>query len=483
MTSGRVSFIGAGPGSADLITVRGARRIAEADVVVWTSSSISPDCVREHANELAQLVDSARVPEDAVLEVYRRATAERLRVARLLPGDPTLWSGVQAHYDVCRRFGLEVELVPGVSTVSAAASAVGRELTPDGAHSVVLARADGGKTPLPQGEELRRFVTTGATIAMYVAGARAGELVEQLLAGGYTESTPVVVGHKPSWPDEQLLRTSLGELAATVKQNRLWSNTLFLVGDALATPAGRNRSGARTTGHSYRRTPTEPGAAQQSPRRPRGEAAQEQADPEPAPFEPRTSEAERGAEAAAAWWAVRDWQETARIAGRGGGRGAPGRPRKAADAESDGGSDPAAEVLPEPRPVAEAELVPGKPVAGSPKPGRKRVDGAAAKSIGDAEGGGSATSDGRVDADVPGNTAETREPTAGSPKGSEHGAAEKRVTANNKVSAKRTTTSSVSAKVDAPADQQTPVSASSERDGGRRRSSGRKGSQGKGRRS
>ncbi|APU13896.1 MULTISPECIES: cobalt-precorrin-4/precorrin-4 C(11)-methyltransferase [Actinoalloteichus] len=462
MTSGRVSFIGAGPGSADLITVRGARRIAEAEVVVWASGSISPDCVREHAGEQAQLVDSSRVSDEAVVEIYRRAAAERLRVVRLLPGDPALWSGVQAHHDVCRRFGLDVEIVPGVSTVSAAASAAGRELTPDGAHSVVLARADGGKTPLPQGEDLRQFVAGGATIAMYLAGARAGELVEQLVAGGFTATTPVIVGHKPSWPDEQLLRTSLGELAATVKQHRLWSNTLFLIGESLAESGPRGR-GANRSAHPYRRSAgATTGSAHRSAATARREARESSrggdagstAAGADVPFEPRTSEAERGAEATAAWWAVRDWQETARGASRAGGRGASGRTRRAAEDSSAGVESD--EPLPAAADTAESAAGDGEQTSTA---GQSRAEATTAIPA-QAEA---------VDP-VP---SESRTPAAG-----------------QKVSAKRTATQSVSAKVDTTnraktrsAGEAKGSDAGTDAGSGGRRAAGRKSSQGRGRRS
>jgi len=150
VTSGRVSFVGAGPGAADLITLRGAKRIAEADIVVWAASLVDPACVREHARPDAELIDSSRITHEDVLAVYRRAAADRLMVARVHSGDPSLWGAVQEQYDSCQRLGLEVEIVPGVSAFSAAAAIVGRELTvPEVAQSVILTRLEGGKTPMP----------------------------------------------------------------------------------------------------------------------------------------------------------------------------------------------------------------------------------------------------------------------------------------------------------------------------------------------
>jgi precorrin-4 C11-methyltransferase len=247
---GRVSFVGAGPGAADLITVRGARRIAEADIVVWAASLVDPECIREHARPDAELIDSSLITHEDVLEVYRRAMREHKRVARVHSGDPSLWGAVQEQYDACQRLGIEVEIVPGVSAFSAAAAVVGRELTiPEVSQSVILTRLEGGKTPMPDGEQIREFARHGTTMAIFLSAARSGQLVEELLAGGYTEDTPVVVAYKATWPDELILHTTIGELVEQVKQHKLWRHTLFLVGRALR--GGGTRSHLYNAGHFH----------------------------------------------------------------------------------------------------------------------------------------------------------------------------------------------------------------------------------------
>jgi precorrin-4/cobalt-precorrin-4 C11-methyltransferase len=229
--TGSVSFVGAGPGAADLITLRGVRRLAEADVVVWAPSLIDSECVREHTRPDAELVDSSRVGAEEIVELFRRAARDKLKVARLHAGDPVLWGSVRDQYEACRRIGVEVEIVPGVSQISAAASAVGRELT-DGDQSMILTKVDA--TALPDATQIREFAKHGATMGVFVAAARTGQLVEELTEGGYAEDTPVVVAYKTTWPDELLLNTTLGELEAVVKQRKLWRHTLFLVGKAMS---------------------------------------------------------------------------------------------------------------------------------------------------------------------------------------------------------------------------------------------------------
>lgn len=237
--TGRVAFVGAGPGAADLITLRGAKRIAEADVVVWAPSVVDPECVREHAREDAELIDFSRVSPEDVVEAYRRASASRLKVVRLHAGDPTLWGEVQDQYDTCQRLGLDVEIVPGVSQFSTAAAVIGRELpASDVAKSLILAGPESS-------EHISEFAAHGTTMAISLSAARTGQLVEKLREGGYPEDTPIVVAYKVSWPDETIVHTTLAEVEAAVKEHKIYRTTLFLVGKALKSP-GRARGFRKT---------------------------------------------------------------------------------------------------------------------------------------------------------------------------------------------------------------------------------------------
>jgi precorrin-4/cobalt-precorrin-4 C11-methyltransferase len=247
--SGRVSFVGAGPGAADLITVRGARAIESADVVVWAASLVHAD-VLAYARPDAQIVDSSLVPLEAVVDIYRRAAGEGLHVVRLHSGDPGLWGALQEQVDACAELGLAVEIVPGVSAFSAVAAAAGRELTvPEVAQSVVLTRLSGGKTPMPERESVEAFARHGTTMAVFLSAARSRQLAAELLAGGYPPDTPVVIGYRVTWPDELLVRCAVGTLEATVKEHKLWKHTLFLVGPALG--AGGTRSHLYHPGHFH----------------------------------------------------------------------------------------------------------------------------------------------------------------------------------------------------------------------------------------
>jgi precorrin-4/cobalt-precorrin-4 C11-methyltransferase len=264
---GKVTFVGAGPGAADLLTIRAARAIAEADTVIWAASLVQAD-VLEHAREGAEILDSSLIPMEDVLAVYERAAHAGTRVARIHSGDPSLWGAVQEQLDRCRALGLETEIVPGVSSFAAVAALAQRELTiPEVAQSVILTRLGGGRTPMPPGEEVREFARHGTTMAIFLSAARTRQLVEELLEGGYPDQTPVVVAYQATWPDELLLRCTVATLEETVKQHKLWKHTLFLVGPALAAEGTRSHLYHPGHFHTFRK------ADRTARRRLRGEGA------------------------------------------------------------------------------------------------------------------------------------------------------------------------------------------------------------------
>ena len=258
---GRVVFVGAGPGAPDLLTQRGARAIATADIVIWASSLVDQR-ILAHTSADAEIVDSAKLPMEGVLPYYERAAAGKLTVARVHSGDPSLWGAVQEQLEQCHKLGLDTEIVPGVSSFTAVAAAIKRELTiPEVAQSVILTRLGGGKTPMPPGEQVREFARHGTTMALFLSAARSGQLQEELLEGGYPPDTPCVVAYQATWPDELIIHTALRNLAATIKQRKLWKHTLVLVGPALATTGSRSHLYHPGHFHGYRKA--EPQARKQ----------------------------------------------------------------------------------------------------------------------------------------------------------------------------------------------------------------------------
>jgi precorrin-4/cobalt-precorrin-4 C11-methyltransferase len=238
----KVWFVGAGPGAADLLTFRGAAAIAAADVVIWAASLVSPD-VLAHASTRAELIDSSTRTLERVTPVYDRAVADRLVVARVHSGDPTLYGAIQEQIAECDRGGLPWEIIPGVSSLGAAAAAVGRELTiPGVAQSVVLTRlATRTSSSMPPRERVRELARAGTTMALFLSCSRPRALQAELEAGGYPPETPCAVVYRATWPDEVVIRCPLGALAERLRSARIHKQALVLVGPALSGEAGEGR--------------------------------------------------------------------------------------------------------------------------------------------------------------------------------------------------------------------------------------------------
>lgn len=229
-----ISFVGAGPGAADLLTLRAVERLAAADVVVWASSLV-PEGVLEHCRGDVIVHDSKTMTLEAVCAVYAQHPDDR--IVRLHSGDPAIYSSIGEQIAWCRANGREFEVVPGVSSMAAAAAAAEAELTLPGiAQSVVLTRLARGTAPsMPDRETIEAFAATGATMALFLSVSVVEQLAERLLAPGsaFTAATPVVAVHRASWPDEQVVRTDVGSMAADARAAGFEATTLFLVGPAL----------------------------------------------------------------------------------------------------------------------------------------------------------------------------------------------------------------------------------------------------------
>jgi precorrin-4/cobalt-precorrin-4 C11-methyltransferase len=252
-SAGQVVFVGAGPGAPDLLTERGARAIAAADIVIWASSLVDQR-ILAHARPGAEIVDSAQLPMEGVLPHYQRAARHQLTVARVHSGDPSLWGAIQEQLEQCHALGLDTEIIPGVSSFTAVAAAIGRELTiPEVAQSVILTRLGGGKTPMPPGEQVREFARHGTTMALFLSAARSGQLQDELLEGGYPPDTPCVVAYQVTWPDELIIETALADLAATIRERKLWKHTLVLIGPGLAAAGSRSHLYHPGHFHGFRR--------------------------------------------------------------------------------------------------------------------------------------------------------------------------------------------------------------------------------------
>ena len=250
-----ISFVGAGPGAPDLITLRGAARLAAADVVIWAASLV-PEDVLLHCRADAEIHDSKSMTLEDVVAVYARHPDAA--IVRLHSGDPTVYSAIGEQIDWCLEHERAFEIVPGVGSLAAAAAAVGCELTRPGvSQSVVLTRlAHRTKASMPEGEGVAEFAGVGGTMAVYLSAARPDELQRELLAIGsrYHHDTPAVIASRVSWPDEHVVPTTVGRLAEDMRALGASTTVLVLVGDALGPSAEARRSHvyAPDYAHSFR---------------------------------------------------------------------------------------------------------------------------------------------------------------------------------------------------------------------------------------
>ncbi|MDZ5695863.1 precorrin-4 C(11)-methyltransferase [Chelativorans sp. M5D2P16] len=227
-----VHFIGAGPGAADLITVRGRDLLARCPVCLY-AGSIVPGELLSHCPADARLVDTAPLSLDEIEAEYLAAHEAGRDVARLHSGDLSVWSAVAEQIRRLERLGIDYTLTPGVPAFSAAAASLGRELTiPEVAQSLVLTRVSGRASKMPEGETLEAFGRTGATLAIHLAIHKLGEIVAELTPL-YGRDCPVVIVARATWPDERIVRGTLATIEGEVARSPIERTAIIFVGHGL----------------------------------------------------------------------------------------------------------------------------------------------------------------------------------------------------------------------------------------------------------
>lgn len=250
-----ISFVGAGPGAADLITMRGAARLAACDVVIWASSLI-PEALLDHCRAGIAIHDSKTMTLEDVTAVY--AAHPEAAIVRLHSGDPSVYGAIGEQMDWCVDNQRDFEIVPGVTSVAAAAAALRKELTvPTVAQSVVFTRLAGRTAAsMPANEGVAAFAAHGTSLAIFLSAARPKELQDELLGitSAYSTDTPAAIVERVSWPDERIVRTTVGRLEEGLLALGATLTVLVLVGDVLADGpvAARSHLYAPTYTHTYR---------------------------------------------------------------------------------------------------------------------------------------------------------------------------------------------------------------------------------------
>ncbi len=228
-----VHFIGAGPGAADLITVRGQALIARCPVVLYAGSLV-PREVLAGAGRHARVIDTAPLTLDQIIAEMRAAHAADQDVARVHSGDPSLYGAIGEQMRRLRALGIDYDITPGVPAFAAAAAALGRELTlPEVSQTVILTRTTMKASPMPAGEDLATLAAAGATLAIHLSVRNLKHVVETLVPV-YGAECPVAVIYRASWPDELIIRGVLTDIRAKVRAAKITRTALILVGRVLA---------------------------------------------------------------------------------------------------------------------------------------------------------------------------------------------------------------------------------------------------------
>ena len=227
-----VHFVGAGCGAADLITLRGAKLLQQADVVIYAGSLVNP-ALLENCKPGCEIHNSAKMTLEETTAVIVAAEAAGKTTVRLHTGDSSIYGAVREQFDELIPRGIEFDVTPGVSAFCGAAASLKQEFTlPDVSQTVIITRQS-GRTAVPERESIRSLAAHRATMVLYLSTSLTEQLQAELLAGGYPGSTPVAVVFKASWPDEKIFRCTVDTLHKTVTENNLTRTSLIIVGDCM----------------------------------------------------------------------------------------------------------------------------------------------------------------------------------------------------------------------------------------------------------
>ena len=247
-----VHFIGAGPGAPDLITLRGARLLAEADVIIYAGSLVNP-ALLEGRKEGCAVYDSASMTLEEVLAVMEKAEQEGKTTVRLHTGDPSLYGAIREQMDELDKMGVSYDVTPGVSSFSGAAAALNAEYTlPDVSQSVIITRM-AGRTPVPEGEALAKMASHGCTMVLFLSTGLLEDVEKELMKGGYPPDTPAAIVYKATWPDQRVYRCTVSTLAQTARDNHVTKTALITVGGFLGTEYERSKLYDPTFTHGCRK--------------------------------------------------------------------------------------------------------------------------------------------------------------------------------------------------------------------------------------
>lgn len=247
-----VHFVGAGPGAGDLITLRGAKLLEEADQVIYAGSLVNPALLTRCRPD-CRILNSAEMTLEQVIAAIEEFEQRGLMTVRLHTGDPCLYGAVREQTDRLDALGIPYDVTPGVSSFCAAAASLHAEYTLPGLSQTLILTRMAGRTPVPERERLEELAKHGASMVLFLSAGMLREVQAALLQGAYTENTPAAIVYKASWPEEKALHCTVGTLAETARETGITKTALILVGDFLNADYARSRLYAPDFTTGYRK--------------------------------------------------------------------------------------------------------------------------------------------------------------------------------------------------------------------------------------
>lgn len=245
-----VYFIGAGPGDVDLITVKGREILSRAEVVIYAGSLVSTEHL-SFCKEGAEFFDSSAMTLEEVIEVIKKADRDKKLVVRLHTGDPAIYGAIKEQMDELDELSISYEIIPGVSSFTAAAASIKKEFTlPEVSQTVILTRVE-GRTPVPEKEDLEKLASIGASMAIFLSVGMIEKVVEKLKRG-YGRNVPVSVVERATWKDERIITGTLEDIADKVKAAGITKTAQILVGDFIDCSYGKSRLYDKSFTHGFR---------------------------------------------------------------------------------------------------------------------------------------------------------------------------------------------------------------------------------------
>lgn len=235
-----VHFVGAGSGAADLITVRGARLLGEADQIIYAGSLVNPELL-QYKKESCNVYDSSAMTLEQVIERISQAEEAGMTTVRLHTGDPSLYGAIREQMDRLDALGITYDVCPGVSSFCGAAASLNLEYTLPGVSQSLIITRMAGRTPVPERESIESLAAHGAAMALFLSAGMLDKLAGELIRGGYRRETPAAIVYKATWPDEKKIFCTVGTLREAAHREGVTKTALILVGDVIA-QSGYQRS-------------------------------------------------------------------------------------------------------------------------------------------------------------------------------------------------------------------------------------------------